>query len=450
MDSGIESDVKYKPDIVFYDAEKKLHKGCITSFQQMELFVEFKRESVSDPFIDTGDLQCMMPFQKLFDTTCATCGQMVLYSTRMQMYQFRTCVFSVGIFGSIARLFRWDRAGAIVSEPIKYSAKGNRELSEFFYRFNLMDRTQRGWDPTVCDATKEETVAFTQAIHTIVREENLALFKSLLESVGDPDDYPRRKINVGYDTGKQASYIVGRSSVAATSPTGRATRGFVAMDTKTKKLVFLKDSWRLDIDGVESEDHWYERLKGGRNLAAFLHGSDVGYPKKEGKVHLQYTIAQNFSEKYCNIQGMMGYIHYRIVQSEFYIQLNMFKDSKNLTQIMYDVILGRCLLLIVERSTAHPSSAIQYLYDQGILHRDISVPNIMVATDGRGRLIDFDLAREVGYSGARRTVRTVSSGARKVARAVHRLISDFHRARGSLCRPDCSLCKGKFTSSTTI
>lgn len=31
----------------------------------------------------------------------------------------------------------------------------------------------------------------------------------------------------------------------------------------------------------------------------------------------------------------------------------------------------------------------------------------MITIDGRGRLIDFDLAREVDYSGARRTIRTV-------------------------------------------
>ena len=85
----------------------------------MELFVEFKRGVTSDPFTDTHEPECTEPFRKLFDTTCATRGQITLYSTRMQMYQFRTCVFSLGIFGKVARLLRWDQAGAIVSAPIK-------------------------------------------------------------------------------------------------------------------------------------------------------------------------------------------------------------------------------------------------------------------------------------------------------------------------------------------
>ncbi|KAF9644258.1 hypothetical protein BDM02DRAFT_3272546 [Thelephora ganbajun] len=67
----------------------------------------------------------------------------------------------------------------------------------------------------------------------------------------------------------------------------------------------------------------------------------------------------------------------------------MFKDSKHLTQIIHDIII-----------------AIQDLYNRGILHRDISIANIMIAVDGRGRLIDLDLARDRNDVGARRSVRT--------------------------------------------
>ena len=353
-DLSIELDPKYKPDIVFYDPTKNLPGGRVASFQHMELFVEFKRESTSDLFADTDNPRSIKQFQKLFDTTCATRGQMVLYSTRMQMYQFRTCVFSIGIFGKVARLFRWDRAGAIVSAPIEYSTTGNRELAEFFYRFNQMNPSQRGWDPTVRDATAEDTASFTEAIQTVAGRGNAALLKSLLESVGEPGDYPRKKIDVIYGAGKRVSYIVGRSWLTAKYPAGRATRCFVAMDAETKGLVFLKDSWRPDMAGVKSEGHWYKRLKGGEHIAAFLHGSDVGRVKKGGNlgeggnaergynVRPQRTITQNYSKRYSDVQRMMGYIHYRSVQSEFYVPLKMFKDSKNLTQIMYDVVLGKC------------------------------------------------------------------------------------------------------------
>ncbi|KAF9649092.1 hypothetical protein BDM02DRAFT_3095409, partial [Thelephora ganbajun] len=111
--------------------------------------VEFKRGDISDPFHSHDQL----PFEKLFEATCATCGQIVLCSTRLQTYQLRTWAFSVGVFGKVARLFHWDRAGAIVSGPIRYCERGNSDLAEFLYRFDLTDRAQRGWDHTVfaCD-----------------------------------------------------------------------------------------------------------------------------------------------------------------------------------------------------------------------------------------------------------------------------------------------------------
>ena len=40
-------------------------------------------------------------------------------------------------------------------------------------------------------------------------------------------------------------------------------------------MVFLKDSWRPDVVGIKSESHWCRLLEGVRNIAAFLHGSDV-------------------------------------------------------------------------------------------------------------------------------------------------------------------------------
>jgi len=317
------------------------------------MFVEFKRGNTSDPFCSHDQV----PFEKLFETTCATRGQIVLYSTRLQTYQFRTWAFSVGIFGNVARLFRWDRAGAIVSEPIPYCEKGNHDLAEFLRRFDLMDRVQRGWDPTVFDATPGEAAAFDAAVKAIVGEGKNVLLKTLLDSVGDEASYPRRRVEIPTPDGRGervVSYIVGRSIANAGSPTGRATRGFVAMSKDTSKLVFLKDSWRPDIPGMMGEAHWFEKLEGAKNISAFLHGSDVrcvvvrrrraartpGPPTSPS----QRTLTDLHSDDFGGVQKMVGYIHYRTVQCEFYVPLNMFKDSKHLTQIMYDIIIGGSLL----------------------------------------------------------------------------------------------------------
>ena len=50
---------------------------------------------------------------------------------------------------------------------------------------------------------------------------------------------------------------------------------------------------------------------------------------------------QNYPKRFRSIQRITGYVHYRVVQPEPYVPLEMFKDPKNLTQIMYDTILGK-------------------------------------------------------------------------------------------------------------
>ena len=317
------------------------------------MFVEFKRDGSSDPFYSPEEL----PFEKLFETACDVRGQIVLYSTRLQTYQFRTCAFSIGIFGKVARLFRWDRAGAIVSEPIPYHKKGDCELGEFLLRFDLMDNAQRGLDPTVVDATSDEAAAFDNAIKSIVGGGENRLLENLFDTVGSRDNYPRRRVDIltGDDKDQRVtSYIVGRSIANAKSPIGRATRGFVAMTKDTGELVFLKDSWRPNIEGMRGEAHWFGRLDGARNISAFLHGSDVRcVVVRRGAAQtsdlaanlFQSTLTDLRSKDYNGPQKMMGYIHYRTVQCEFYVPLEMFKDSKHLVEIMLDIIVGTSLHL---------------------------------------------------------------------------------------------------------
>ena len=323
----------------------------------MELFVEFKREDGSDPFNDDGS-----PFEKVFDTARKTRGEIIRYSTVQQIWQFRTWTFSVAIFGDVARLFRWDRAGTVVSGPIPYREEGNRDLVEFLHRFDMMDRTQRGWDPTVFDASPEEIADFDKAIKDAVEDgENVSL-RSLFASVGDKGRYLRRRIEIpkreGEGKGERAvSYIVGRSIETPRSPTGRATRVFVAMSMDTKKLVFLKDSWRPNFPGMKGESEWFEKLEGARNVFAFLHGSDVRcvVVRGRGRVEtpdpdldlIQRTLTDVHSEEFRGIKDMLGYIHYRTVQCEFYVPLYRFRDSKHLTQIMRDIVNGASLFSFV-------------------------------------------------------------------------------------------------------
>ena len=366
-----EEEAAYKPDVTIYKNDSQDPQGAITMFQRMEMFVEFKRGNSSDPF-STGD----EPFAKLLKHACSTRGQMTLYSARQQAYQFRTSVLTVGIFGKSARFLRWDRTGSKVTVPIDYStAEGNRHLTEFFTRFDRMSPEARGWDPTVKDATKKEIEDFDEAVRKASQrpseDEKKArggkkakggkkteggkkakggsmdpLFSKLVDSVGKHDEYPRKKVSV-LDGKKSKYYIIGRPTMVVKSPIGRATRGFVAMCMETTRLVFLKDSWRPDIEGIEAEDHWYGvlRTKRAKHIGAFSHGSDVYGTKNFIRCHdkKQRTLSNLYAEEYGGSERMMGYVHYRVVQSELYIPLEMFRSSKHLTTVMFDIALGTVL-----------------------------------------------------------------------------------------------------------
>ena len=335
----------------------------------MEMFVGFRRGGESDPF-NTGDKDPR--FERLPETACETRGQIILYFTTQQTWQFHNWTFSIGIFGNIARLFRWDRAGAIVSDPIPYCKEGNRDSLDFLRRFDMMDRIQRGWDPMGFDATLEETTALEKAVKGIVEkgpeeatafekaikdvaEEGQGVFlKSPFATVGNGVKYPRKRIKIPEPDGegeRVVSYIVGRSIERAKSPTGRATRGFVAMSMDTKRLVSLKDSWCPNLSGMKGEGQWFQKLKGERNVSAFLQGSDVVVRRRgnrdSGSDLIQHTLTNAHSKKPPGMQKLMGYIHYWTVQCEFYVPLDMFRDSKHLTEIIRNIANGASLFSFV-------------------------------------------------------------------------------------------------------
>jgi hypothetical protein len=355
---------EHKPDVTIYEKKEVPPTHTITSFQKMEMFVEFNHDNSFNPFATKGNF-----FPKIFDNDCADRDQISLYAAQQQAHQFRTSILTVGIFGKIARLFRWDRAGCKVTVPIDYSTeKGNSQLTEFFLRFDRMadDPEARGWDPTVKEATTKEVEDFAKAVKVAcegrpkserrktcrqkeVEGEEKApdpIFCKLVQSVGDPGWYPRKRVSVldGEDT---RNYIVGRSISDPKDATGRATRGFVAMSVETKKLVFLKDSWRIDVEDIRPEGHWYQvlvkkRCRGAKYIGAYSHGSDVYATKKIVRCQdeKQRTITHLYAKDRGRVEAMMGYIHYRVVQPELYLPLKSFRDSKHLTNIMYDVAQG--------------------------------------------------------------------------------------------------------------
>jgi hypothetical protein len=74
-------------------------------------------------------------------------GQLTAYATSILGAQYRMHVFMVLIFSKNARLIRWDRAGAVVTEIIPFDDAPY--LLDFLIRYNNADAVVRGHDTTV-------------------------------------------------------------------------------------------------------------------------------------------------------------------------------------------------------------------------------------------------------------------------------------------------------------
>ncbi|KAL6300807.1 hypothetical protein BKA93DRAFT_752437 [Sparassis latifolia] len=229
-------------------------------------------------------------------------GRVADCASKILLAQHREFCLVVYVFKSLVRLVRWDRVGAIVSEPFNYVAGGT--LQTFIYRVGHMSHAGLGYDPTVVAAMPAEIqlmencrerlndyhkqcldeamspkwpiykVAFY--VKDLVDSEALRKdARSARQSVPTSNSTPHASLDDGTTLPIDASnpslhsddtsisepvryFLIGRPRFAAHSPTGRATRGYVAYDMETGRLAFLKDTWRPDSSKIHPEREVYE------------------------------------------------------------------------------------------------------------------------------------------------------------------------------------------------
>ena len=114
----------------------------------------------------------------------------------IMLRQHRTHLYTIFIAGWYARLFRWDRNGAVVSHPIDIRTDW-KQLFNFIYRLARASPAIQGFDPTVTLATAAE-VAKLRA-HEAGNEHLEEHKKLILENI---DDYPIYKVRLSVPSPK--------------------------------------------------------------------------------------------------------------------------------------------------------------------------------------------------------------------------------------------------------
>ncbi|KAK0435391.1 hypothetical protein EV421DRAFT_1835860 [Armillaria borealis] len=306
-----------------------------------------------------------------------TRGQISCYAGVTMMLQHRSHLFTILICGPFARFIRWDRSGAIVSERFDYTKKRTL-IFNFYKRFAQLSPSQRGKDPSVSPLTDEDDDAIARA--------KFDLFDTDMWH-GDAGPKPKRDIKIEDQKllridmtldNKARRFVVcaPKFDDGAFSPFGRSTRRSLAVDLDSpdlgdpKKpyggLLFMKDYWREDSLRTIKESDIYHLLAQHNvpHVAKMETGGDVTITQ----LHARALPNQLPGNRLPTLQA------HRIFLKTIGRDLTTFCSVKGLVTCVADAM------------KAH-----QVAFDRAyILHRDISVGNIMITPDHRGFLIDWD------------------------------------------------------------
>ncbi|KAI0066745.1 hypothetical protein BV25DRAFT_1849414 [Artomyces pyxidatus] len=353
-----------KPDISACTRSLDAEACDRVEWPDLELHLEVKTEK-EDPFVDPsqGSDNRSCEFEHDSGVADKARGQIISYAQAQQSSQFRIFTFSVCLIGTnMARLIRWDRTGAVVSERFHWRGRSTT-LVEFLWRFEHLSPEERGHDTNVTEASDDEV--------------GLAL--PVLEASNHwPDGVPLplHKILIHDDeTGRDHEFITPSAVSASTALTGRASAGYIAYDLATGACVYLKDTWRIDMDGMEKEGSIYRRLHlhNVPHIAHLVCAGDVGAQKTRTQDYVDAPWA-------CWTQGIIPHRHYRLALDTIGRALETFNSTHQLCKAMCDVLEAHWIAFSEAK----------------VLHRDISIGNVLLTMEGdKGLLIDWDLCKIV-------------------------------------------------------
>ncbi|KAI9059513.1 hypothetical protein FKP32DRAFT_1579780 [Trametes sanguinea] len=328
-------------------------------------------------------------------------GLHVAFAVETFARQQRLFLFTISVAGSMARFYRWDRSGCVVSRS--FDIREHPEtLAEFFWRFSHLTDVFRGHDLTVRMASAAEEALFKSAVR--------AHLAAQLDSTGDNLDqalsahYCPGHVTVvsvtphsSTTTGK-STFIVSRPVVSPLSLDGRSTRGYWAVNSVSGRIGFLKDTWRTYSQG-EVEGDILHRLNelGVRNVPVLaIHGDvrDSRWLSADGGPGFQETLTNHFimmpwaSRMDGKVVSVHRRRHYRLVTHTVGQSLKTLRGTEELLYSTYDVFIAM-------RDALAKDSRI---------HRDLSVGNIILVKESdrairKGYLIDWDASDRVDEHG---------------------------------------------------
>ncbi|KAI0076506.1 hypothetical protein K474DRAFT_1755673 [Panus rudis PR-1116 ss-1] len=236
---------------------------------------------------------------------------------------------------------------------------------------------ERGHDPTAVRASSEEYQKLKDAV---------ADFVDYCQSKGWDAEYVKKTLIDDHSPyvitlSGNRRVVINKPFFQARSACGRATRVlYAAYDLESKELRALKDAWRTNSVGVQSEEEKYKYLeeKGVHFLATTYFVGDIwegdGITAGKQITHTDTLSSPTFRphwKKVCKL--MCSLVHTRVLQ-ELRLPLYSMANSKEVVSAVRNAV--ECAYEAREKADT--------------CHRDISVSNVLVNKRGEGFLNDWD------------------------------------------------------------
>jgi hypothetical protein len=141
-----------------------------------------------------------------------------------------------------------------------------------------------------------------------------------------------------------------------------------AFNMETREMVFLKDYWRADVDGMEKEGKIYALLESNRvpNIAPFGKGNDVRH-----RTTLTHTLR---NEKWaCWSRVMVLLSQYRMSLDIVARHLTSFNSSREFVSAIADAMTGKTSFADSDRNFSPPQH----------INMPISTPMSFIVTSAR-------------------------------------------------------------------
>ncbi|KAI1784585.1 hypothetical protein LXA43DRAFT_929927 [Ganoderma leucocontextum] len=323
---------KYKVDgALISTCDKHLIQAGRPNFFLDDLSIEFKRGGTEN---DAWDDRTNKNVEASADSRIDVRGQLMSYGERHFYFQHRTGLFMLLVNGGEFRVIRWDRSGCIVTEALNYvdTVEHSKKLLQFLYAYSKAEPAQRGFDTTATRLSKDscgwqwmQKVAAAHRLDlaygdgTVVQSVPQGfVIKPTRDAPDSPlfsasllADDPTATAGFGDLSSSSATsaivpvfkyvrdlfreslsedwlcyslkvlgcdYLVGKPIFAPHGLVGRGTRGYVALEWKTQRLVFLKDAWRPFYHGVGQEGTTLKIINdaGVRFIPTLVSHGDVG------------------------------------------------------------------------------------------------------------------------------------------------------------------------------